>query len=395
MKDKYLSYYKTIVAFLVIIGFGSVFVFINPRIYDLIFFISILPLIYINHGKLTFRMLKVVVITFFLLTIHLLLTKSPYEGYLGIFSKITIVVLFISGFKNNYIDISDHLYKSLNIIAYLGIINFILANFLPILFVPLPYEGLDIKSFFYIFNAANATNHFGLNIFRNQGFFIEPGIFQFLMNILIFKIIIVEKKPLYKAIIPFIVIITTFSTTGFIIVGILLTVKLKSILTLKNKIGVFNLFAFSLFVVFFINLLIKELENKFDGDAKASSIARNYDMLMGIEIIKNYPLLGIGYNINYYKNAIKNKSIQINGQYISEERGNSNGLITLFMYMGIPSSLILLYFLFKQSIFPKRNFFFLLICLVLFSEPLLIANFIFLLFLSSVPNHFSDRLIDK
>ena len=131
-------------------------------------------------------------------------------------------------------------------------------------------------------------------------------------------------------------------------------------------------------------LLSSNIEDKLYGESSGSSIAREYDFYTGIEIIKEYPILGIGFDharyillsgTNYYVDT------KLSGESL-DDRPSSNGLINLFYTIGVFLGIAYLYLLYKQNIFPDRILFFLIITLALFGESLVFTPF-FLLFINS------------
>ena len=112
---------------------------------------------------------------------------------------------------------------------WLAFLNFILFILFPNFFVEtIDVEGSNYRvfTFFYIFNNLGVPYQIaGINFFRNQGVFWEPGILQIIINILIYYYLFEKNKSLKQISIPIFVLLTTASTTGMFLFAFLFTVK--------------------------------------------------------------------------------------------------------------------------------------------------------------------------
>lgn len=127
-----------------------------------------------------------------------------------------------------------------------------------------------------------------------------------------------------------------------------------------------------------------EVNAKFNEPGKnISSLARTYDLLMAARIATQYPWFGIGLNEERNTALMKMQNVQVDGLE-TETRGNTNSILQFFVNWGVPVSLILIFALYKQQIFPHRFCFFILIMLAFFSEPLVGVFLMILLMLSSI-----------
>lgn len=377
---------KTIILFFVLLGFGSVFFISFPRIHDIIIIILSVLLVILNKGKFSVRGLLSVSFIGILLICHSIITRSPLFPYAGIIVRLIIIIMIFSGFNNNYNDIQIHLVKSLYLVAYLAGVNMILVLVMPDKFVEITLEdsGYTANTFLYLFNYLDYSKIVanGITIIRNQGLYWEPGIMQGLMNILIYYQLIECDYNITKSKLPILIVISTFSSTGYIILGLILLMKFRNIFfSKKGGIAVIILF---IAILVFVPLIASNLKNKFTGEDKWSFYARMYDTFVGLRISINHFWTGIGYNPDGYFEESKNLSALIANQSINLGfRGNTNGIVTLLMYFGVPFGVLLLFVLYQQKIFFKQKIFFMIICLILISEPLSITLFIMFLLLSS------------
>jgi len=264
---------------------------------------------------------------------------------------------------------------------WLALINFILFIILPNLYTKaITANGnYEVFTFFFIFNDLGAPYQIaGINFSRNQGVFWEPGILQIIINILIYYYLFEEKKSLKSIFVPTFILLTTASTTGLFLFALLFTIKYLKEMDLKK---IFILLAVG---GLFIPILINDIEHKFKGDAKQSSQLRTYDALMGLYVVSKYPLTGIGINEDKYLEEIKLSFVTIDNEKLTIERGNTNSLILLCLYFGIPLSIIILYKIYHQNLFEKKWLFFSILIICLMSEPLITRMFFYLLFISSI-----------
>jgi hypothetical protein len=382
---------KTIILFFVLLGFGSVFFLSFPRIHDIIIIILSTLLVLLNKGNFSVRVLVSVFFVSIFLICHSIITKSPLFPYAGIIVRLIIIILILSGFTNDYRDIKIHLVKALNLVVYLSCVNIILVLLVPNRFVEITLEdsGYTTNTFLYLFNflSHGKINANGITLIRNQGPYWEPGVMQGLMNILIYYRLIECNYGINKVKLPILIVISTFSSTGYIILCLILLLKFRYILFSKKR-GIAVIIIFIAMVVF-IPVMSSNLINKFAGEDKWSFYARMYDTFVGLRISINHFWTGIGYNPDRYFDELKNaSSLLIAGQSINLGfRGNTNGIATLLMYFGIPLGALLIFILYHQKIFLKKKIFFLVFCLILVSEPLSITLFAMFLLLSSALRH--------
>ena len=218
----------------------------------------------------------------------------------------------------------------------------------------------------------------GINFFRNPGVFWEPGILQIIINILIYYRLFEENKSLKQILIPIFVLLTTASTTGMFLFSFLFTIKYLKKIDVKKVVVLLGI------GIAFVPILINDIEYKFRGEGKLSSQWRTYDTLMGLYVVSKNPLMGIGISEDKYFNEIKDSFIRINGENVNIERGNTNSIILICLYFGIPLSIIILYRIYHQKLFRKKKLFFFILIICLASEPLIIRTLFSLLLVSSI-----------
>jgi hypothetical protein len=340
-------------------------------------------LLLLNNGKVSVRS----IIVFFLICIfflfHGIITHTALLKYLDPLVKVFTAILIISGFKNDYQDIKIHLIKALEIIVTISCINYILIQF-PFLFKEVSNDrGYSVKTFLYLFNYLDSAFYHinDMTFMRNQGPYWEPGILQALMNILLYYRLIECNYDILKVKWPIFVLLSTFSTTSYIIFAVILLCKFREIVFVKKNLIKISIMV--LVIVSFFPLFIAEINNKFFEQSIGSSALRLYDAYMGLRISKDNFLFGVGYDVDHYYREISHLTVNINGENLTLKRGITNSIVSLFVFFGVPFGFLVIFFLYKQNVFPKKKIFFFCIFLTLLSEPLVISYLIAVFLMSS------------
>ena len=383
MKKKLIfSILKTIIMFLILLNFGGVLSIFYPTPLVLgIFFTSIILFLLNGNFYLKKKYILFLLISYIIISLSVFINKVSFFDYKGIFISLLSSIIIFSSFKDIE-EIKSFFIRACEIIMWLAFLNFILFILFPNFFVEtIDVEGSNYRvfTFFYIFNNLGVPYQIaGINFFRNQGVFWEPGILQIIINILIYYYLFEKNKSLKQISIPIFVLLTTASTTGMFLFAFLFTVKYLKKIDVKKIIILLGV------GLAFVPILVNDIEYKFKGEGKLSSQWRTYDTLMGLYVISKNPLTGIGINEEKYFNEIRNSFIRINGESINIERGNTNSIILICLYFGIPLSTIILYKIYHQNLFKKKWLFFFIIMICLASEPLIIRTLFFLVLVSSI-----------
>ena len=338
------------------------------------------------------KLLSFWIIFSFLVFISIFYTESwlVLTKYLFIIARAFLAVVVIAIFKNDLNKLEDYLYEVLWFICYIELLNFLLSNLAPFLFYTYNSTstiGYSLQTIGFIFNymIPYEVKFWGIiSFFRNQGLFWEPGVCQFTMNILLYMMLIEKRKSLKKALLPIIVILSTMSTTGYVISLIIIVIRFRSNfrrMAQLHKVFVIIAIIAALFVVF------QNVTNKIVGDGKESAVLRFYDYTMGLSIISSNPIFGIGYDTQKYIDQSEIIDLDFFDEYEdigADGRGNTNSIISVFMFFGIPIGILYIYYLYMQTLVSGRKTYFVVLLLSLLSEPLYLSTFIFLHIFSSV-----------
>lgn len=268
-----------------------------------------------------------------ILVISYLNTRFPivYIRFVNIFAFISVilyVVLFVPGSYDILMELSD--------------------NFKP--FFPTEFIGYEYNPNIVIFN----LHGYEFTPRRNSGPFWEPGSFAVFLTIaLIMQIIIDNRFNLRKNLILLIAIVTTFSTTGYLVTMLILL----STFLVNTKSKFTNLIIVLLFIYPFFWLLtnLDFLLPKISDNIKLApqtTGSRFGSALADIRLLKNNPLLGYGRNIE----ATYGISF-----FVKKEMHRNNGLTKLFVQWGL-LGIVFLYLTFKGtqgvSIFFTKNIYY-------------------------------------
>ena len=142
----------------------------------------------------------------------------------------------------------------------------------------------------------------------------------------------------------------------------------------------------TIIALFFVwnNIVSVNVEEKVAGAQSGSFFVRQADVIAGLSIAAENPVIGIGANTDRFKQMRSKIAWQgkLSGSK-TKDSGTTNGIISLMYIWGIPFSLWYLWALIRQNILYKNRWLMaILLILSLSSEPLAMTPF-FLLFVYS------------
>lgn len=378
-----MSSLKYLVILLTLFSFGTVINQVGgiTPIIDIITAFICIAVIIKERITVNKKYVRAVLIIWVIVFLSMAMTHTSISFYYGFFFHTLLAVLIIICFRYNYDEINENIYKCSWLICYLGIINIFLYTFFPSLFVSIGSNTTNVKSIFFIFNYLPS----GEGFIRNQGIFWEPGVFQIVLNLHLYNILIERNLSLKMAIVPIFLILSTLSTTGLLVMLIILFFWF--VLKRKVKFSVKYTLLAAILGAILIPFVYNNIQDKFDN-THGSAALRAYDYYMGIEVIKRNPVWGIGMDPNEY---IKRTTAVDLGYFdvtkLDVERGNTNTYISVAVMFGVPIALLFIVSLFKQNIFKRKRIIAVILALVFLSEPLFGQLFVFLLCFSSVKSN--------
>lgn len=215
---------------------------------------------------------------------------------------------------------------------------------------------------------------------RNAGMFWEPGAFEIYINIALIFLLdnnSIEKKDIFKVVLFIITIITTKSTTGYLVLLLVLiymiAINLRKIIKEKDKKITYAVIAIVLFSCCLIYLNKNVIINKISG-SNASYNIRMRDLYVTSSLISNKPLVGYGYYSEKYINLLAHYNI-IN---------NSNGLLYFCGMFGL--IILVIFFIlmnknFKNILDKFSPILFMAIIIIMYLSEYVILMPFFMLFL--------------
>lgn len=340
-------------------GFRGIPIFETKKIWILLGLILLITLI--RPGEIDFESLII-----------------RYANFIG---GVFLLAIYL---RRGYSELSKDLIVIFPWMAIQAILTFLLANILPSIFTEI--KTADDGSFFtvfYFFNYHIIIENFS-GFIRPNGFFWEPGVFQIYMNLYLYLALFVfqSKKHVLLAILA---VACIYSTTGLLIASLLLGSASIKHFSVNNKKSKFFIVAATLLTLPIILIFTaKNIEDKFFGESQGSSLIRQYDMIAGLNVISNYPLLGIGFDHVRYERIVSNYFFVADSLGFSEnpERATSNGIIYLGYTIGLPLALIFIVGIFRQKIFKDQFLIGLILFLSMFGEALIYTPF-FIMFVFS------------
>lgn len=333
-------------------------------VYGLYLFFKFLFASQKNYAFLNKEVIKftLVIITIFILQFFIL----GYVSVLGSFNYIykillgaLVVYLLGNSFRIRYFEV-------MYFICAVSLV-FFLINKLGIE-LPAIYENGRNKSLL-IFTQIEGEDSFGI---RNPGMFWEPGAFggYLLLIPLLFinNLSYLWKNHRNKCVVIFITLVSTFSTSAFLIFFLIFTYFLAS----KSKQKIFSFFLIPVFIgAFYVTFTeLDFLQSKIEEQIKTSNerdIQNDFysdrfsSFMFDTYYISKHPFIGNGFH---------SKTRYADHQHIFKDEytqvfGHGNGLSNFIASMGIP--LLILYFIliYKKYPFKKKDNFFIIVILLL------------------------------
>lgn len=268
-----------------------------------------------------------------------------------------ICIYFFSSLS--YHEFLNYLYKSLSFFRNHAILNAVAILLVKDFSQKLTnsFNGYEVDSLFYLFYKVSdqyAFNLFGLSLIRNQGLFWEPGVLQFYLNLfLLLQLYIFKSKPA-SIILTVVALLTTYSTTAYLIMLFILTGTFISLI--KKKPLIFLIIVIPLITIL-IPIFYQNAQNKLVGDKQVSSLVRFYDVIQQYFVIKNNALKGIGLDDQRYQ-VIKSKYLLRGVVSNYSEFSNLQSYNTILFVLGalgLPLGIIWLYGYAKQQLISEKK----------------------------------------
>ena len=385
---------------------GLLFVF-NRNLASLIFVIIIIFGLFLIGKQIkksvfysSFLALFVVLALFVINFIYAINLQSLTQySFFGVITFTTILTLVYFNNQVNKEGFINSLYFVLKLILFHSLFSFILYFIVKDHLDLLTSEYHDTETYNYLFyysvKEGSIINFFGLDFHRNAGIFWEPGILQIYLNILLFLEVNVFKRNKRLLALIIIGILSTYSTTGLLLLMIQLIYFLKT--ESKKYIAIFLITLIAIPLYFFSSINFNE---KIYGEREFSFQKRLFDLTQPFFIALERPITGIGLDIDQFQEVREEFYITSNlnemfGEVGIEQKlettskGSTNSIMYMLAGMGFPTAILFMVMFIKQQIVTHDRFiWFIITFLSIMSEPLLFRPFFFIFIISGFAHIF-------
>lgn len=244
--------------------------------------------------------------------------------------------------------------------------------------------GMHPKTFLYLFWFNGAEGILGIN--RIQGFCWEPSCWNLLLDFnLVFALLYKEKYS--TIILSIMAIVSIMSTTGIVVMGIILCSYF--ILSLNRKELFRTIFTFGILFLLLAPFIYNELINKLN---EGSGNARMGDFAIAAAIINKSPLLGADLDDitnNIYAVKARQEAWNAYGGDFDGymEQGMVNSFAALFVEWGLPITLFIFIAMYNTPLIENKKMRFLLLITflsVLMGTPIARTGFFYLFSFSTL-----------
>lgn len=349
---------SSIILLLMIAMSGSLWGFISYQaIFSLLLVVLLLSVILPAsfHGIKIFNALIIISFLLFSFVVNSLFSSSGEYLPIVVILVVSVFSVFVVFTLNGKRSVKEILYNVCYFISLYSLLGFLTSNLFSSIYNSVVIDSGEFMTFHNLLYFKSEINILGVAFKRNQGFFWEPGLLQFYSNLLLILAYELKKKSKFVYFSSVLCTVTTFSTAG--IFSLFLIIFYYSIHN-KKKFNSTKLIMLAALLLGILPIVIYSMYDKFFGEAMASGTYRLFDFLTALDIVKEN-VLGIGYSNQEYLNIISDTS----------SRSNTNGLMMIFVYFGLPGGLMYLYLLYKQCIFRDVLIFPVVFIIYVMSEP--------------------------
>jgi hypothetical protein len=212
-------------------------------------------------------------------------------------------------------------------------------------------ENVFYENFVFYFKPIRGTwGYYSTFSLKNSGIFGEGGVYQYFVNVaLIINIFFHRQTRLFSfANMVFIIsVLTTFSTAGYLSLGLILAFIGIEMSFKRNIFRVLAIISPLIAYLLFSTVVYDKLFNEDSMAFKISTTRRMLDTEVDLNVIKDFPFMGIGIGNN-----------ELWQQYSNERGGgssSSNGIMNYMAKFGLIGFIITLYPFFRFNIRRKRN----------------------------------------
>lgn len=306
----------------------------------------------------------------YLLTIGINLDLRP--GYF-----VEMMVFMLAACIVNYINFRDF-FNCFNKILYFFsvcslivlVFNFTLPSIFRIFPTTINYANTEFS------NLLVAVVFKDISFFRNTGIFREPGVFIIYLSLgLIYQLFVLKKANLKYTIVYCITLLTTLSTTGFLVLLITILGSIFKKSTLKLKL-ISSFIVVTFILAFLLIPAINEMVfGKLNEDSSdyISAFSRISSFSVPLLIFFHNPLWGSG--LTRFVDLYSLYSLKLFGFELEASQASTNTILNKFATFGLVYGSIVVYGIFKLArtlgkIFLVRIFIFAILIILFSSQEL-------------------------
>jgi len=364
--------YKNLIIFWIVFSSGSVY-FMRFHQESLCCFVVLVLIFFFVYQKRTFVDGKYVLVVLFIcftafLTMIENLDFSHYALYYMLIFNIIIsaCIPFIIGFD----ELREKYIKLVVFLAFSSLIMYLIINMMPnlISYFPVIELGAGGQKYHNLFSLVYAAPQYHFT--RNSSVFWEPGAFQAFINLAYyFEVTRHGLKHYARIFILSIALVTTFSTTGYIVFGLMNLIFFMN----KRYYLIFTLIAILVLTMCVLlglvpgGSLIKNIVINKMSLENYSFLVRYVSSMTDLDIFSKAPILGEGY---HYFELVSQNSMR---DYGVKMEGSVDSLTySMAVFGGLFSvTLLLVYFIAVMSqvnSYVHRAVYFILLLLIFATE---------------------------
>lgn len=308
--------------------------------------LMILSIIVALHNfELNFN-IKIIMYILLILFVVSINPESSHRQVLALLLRLIIALIIISyvnfeEFSKVFIDII--LFISFFSLLFMLIIKLDIQSFLPIAH----WKGGGNYRNFIVF--CIRESFIKNKIYRNFGLWWEPGAFQVFISLAFIFSIINNTITLKKYFIFLLVIISTVSSTGFIVFGLLSIIFWSNFLKLsKQKFLILIIILALLFTGFIFILPLVLIKFNSHSNLYPSFLLRYRDLMISLHMFKDNLLLGSGYGNKNMLQYYGIKLLGVKNYYLPVPPPGSDGVTLFIANCGLLSFVLLIPFLYPK-----------------------------------------------
>lgn len=333
----------------------------------ILMFLFLIVVTMINKKRVTKSAIICIMIETALTIITIIVSQDKnFTTYLAIIMQVAIGMFVASNIEfEKFVD------KYINIIVFfasVSLIGFILGMVYPSIIYIFPLvkgeASVDYyNAWIYVFMKAKGyADSATVLSFRNAGICWEPGCYQVFLNIGIIFLLAKQRrenvKNFYmKMVILIMTLITTFSTTGYMILLLTLIANIKIVFNEIGKHKKTSIAAIILLLLFFVfgsklgikfDYIFEKTSSEFGGGGEGAIDRISFDKIKYLFADGNFYFFGMGYD-----------------KWLEYNQSMWNSIIHTMLCMGIPFTVVLLYMYYQFGKLFKDNWLLVIIVLLM------------------------------